>query len=311
MVERDEMQRALELARASLRAPAAAKARVRANLAAGGSAPPVKGAPGDATVGVLGLLTGSDATTLAGPAGRVATYARAWKAALWVGLGLCAGYWLGASQVSEQAGAGAVEAPAPVVRAPAESGARRPDEAPSTGGALVEAAPPVVATQPTRDRRVHLPASTPGKAGTAHAELARSEARRAATALHAPSSNPLGEEVLLLQRVERAIRAGDAELALSFLAELDRRFPVSPLREERAAARVLADCARASVSTDPNAWREPRAVAERFLASRAGSVYSDRIRGLCGLEGAGGTRGESSDRVPAVVGSEVSRAAGH
>jgi hypothetical protein len=79
-----------------------------------------------------------------------------------------------------------------------------------------------------------------------------------------------------LQRAERALRAGTPELALSFLDELDRRYPRTRFIEERSAARLMARCALA----EPDA----RANAELFLHDRRSSVYSDRVRELCGLE---------------------------
>jgi hypothetical protein len=87
------------------------------------------------------------------------------------------------------------------------------------------------------------------------------------------SAQALGEELNLLQRAERAIRARDGVLARSFIDELQTRFPETRLREERAAVLVLAACVLG----------EPRALAdaERFLTQYPGSVYFDRVRALC------------------------------
>jgi outer membrane protein assembly factor BamD (BamD/ComL family) len=78
-----------------------------------------------------------------------------------------------------------------------------------------------------------------------------------------------------VQRAERAIRNRDPALALSLLGELDRQHPAALLGEERTAARVMANCQA----------QEPTAslAAERFLRESPNSVYSDRVRALCGL----------------------------
>jgi hypothetical protein len=95
------------------------------------------------------------------------------------------------------------------------------------------------------------------------------------------SVSTLGAEVALLERGERAIRAGEGELALALLDELDEKFPVSPLREERAAARVLATCVNTRSGTR-EASDSAQANARRFVA-KGSSLYADRVRQLCAL----------------------------
>ena len=91
----------------------------------------------------------------------------------------------------------------------------------------------------------------------------------------APRSDAFERELALLQRAERAIRNQDPALALSLLGELDREHPRAALAEERKAARVMANCQA----------KEPTAslAAERFLREAPASVYTDRVRALCGL----------------------------
>jgi hypothetical protein len=92
----------------------------------------------------------------------------------------------------------------------------------------------------------------------------------------------------LLQRAERAIRSNEPELALSFLDDIDRRYPKTRLVEERTAARLMARCVRA----EP----EARAQAEQFLTAQPMSVYRDRVHALCKLELSPGARDGTRDR---------------
>jgi hypothetical protein len=90
-------------------------------------------------------------------------------------------------------------------------------------------------------------------------------------------SDAFERELALLQRAERAIRNEDPALALSLLGELEREYPRAALAEERKAARVMANCQ----ANEPTA----ALAAERFLREAPSSVYSDRVRALCRLEG--------------------------
>jgi hypothetical protein len=103
----------------------------------------------------------------------------------------------------------------------------------------------------------------------------------------APSSkaNAFAQELALLQRAERALRAGEAALSLSLVGELERRYPVSTLSEERSAVRIMAECAAAL----PDA----RGRAQRFLSDRLASVYSDRVHSVCALDAATQPQGEA------------------
>jgi hypothetical protein len=92
-------------------------------------------------------------------------------------------------------------------------------------------------------------------------------------------------EVALLERVDRAIRAGEGAIAAALLDELDRSVPTPVLRHERAAAGVLARCAAAPAGSS-SAQRQAHTDAERFLARDSASVYADRIRAACPLDSA-------------------------
>ena len=91
-----------------------------------------------------------------------------------------------------------------------------------------------------------------------------------------PQPRGPNEELALLARAERAVRADNSALALVLIDELEARFPSSALLEERRAIELLAHCAaRAS---------DARQRAERFLRQHPRSVYAERIAALCPSE---------------------------
>jgi hypothetical protein len=96
------------------------------------------------------------------------------------------------------------------------------------------------------------------------------------------------EELALLRRVEKSLRANDPALALALLDELDERFPRTSLGEERLAARVIAHCAVGDGGA--------RLRAESFLSERPGSVYAERVQTACTVSA--GARGSSGVPAP-------------
>jgi hypothetical protein len=84
---------------------------------------------------------------------------------------------------------------------------------------------------------------------------------------------PANDELALLRRADRAVRADNAALALALVGELDARYPGSSLLEERRAIELLAYCGVGA--TDASAR------AQRFLGAHPTSVYAGRIQRTC------------------------------
>ncbi len=85
----------------------------------------------------------------------------------------------------------------------------------------------------------------------------------------------------MLEEAQSALRSGDSLVALALLRRLDQRFPKGALREERAAAEVLALC-----QSDLSGEAAGRGRA--FLAKYPHSVYAARVRAACEPEPPGG-----------------------
>lgn len=88
-----------------------------------------------------------------------------------------------------------------------------------------------------------------------------------------PSAAGPNEELALLRRAERAVRADHAALALALIGELEERHPRSSLLEERRAIELLAHCQAGATDS--------RQRAKRFLRAHPQSLYASRIRELC------------------------------
>ena len=77
-----------------------------------------------------------------------------------------------------------------------------------------------------------------------------------------------------LGEAHSALQSGDAERALSLLDQQSAAHAQGELREERAAARVVALCKLGRTT-------EARAVAESFLRENPRSLLADRVRAAC------------------------------
>lgn len=287
MADSADVQRTLDTARAALSAPAAARARVLKGLAASGAlqTPAPRGAAQLATAAIR-----ARGGTL-----------------VMIGAAFIGGYWFGGQRAPERTSMDEV-AHEDSARARVNQGSmpaagasglsagsfapRASDAVPAPAASLPERVAPNALAEPAplgspSVRDVSRPRATRTLA-TSRAPLARSHTAPTttedspiphATLLEGPGThapNAFAGELALLSRADRAIRAGEAELALSFVNELDLRYPDSKLTEERGAARIMAECALAA----------PGAVAraERFLSDHPASVYSDRVLRSCGIE---------------------------
>jgi hypothetical protein len=89
-----------------------------------------------------------------------------------------------------------------------------------------------------------------------------------------PASDPLAAETAALLSTQRALRQGDARLALALLDDQDATYSAGALQEERGAARVLALC-------QSHRATEARAEAARFERRWPHSVLLGRVRSAC------------------------------
>ncbi|AUX41244.1 uncharacterized protein SOCE26_026540 [Sorangium cellulosum] len=146
---------------------------------------------------------------------------------------------------------------------PAASDDRAPAESPREPAAPIE---------PTEGKKLDPPRAaserrtTPGRAPRS-APLGGPEAPRGV-----PAEDPLVAETRRLREVHESLRRGDPERALSLLDAADAGG--QELREERAAARVVALCNLGKTA-------EGRAAMVDFLRKSPGSPYSDRVRAAC------------------------------
>jgi hypothetical protein len=252
MIERRDVTRSLHTAREIFSPTSEQHERVRAALRAR-----------------LALEAGSEArgTDSAARAavrrGRVLTLA---KSGALIGIGFALGYWFAEIRADGEDVSSAVSR---AVEERAGAATMLLDSARSLdGGLLLDGGRGPRGVPPESPRAAPTASVASGAAAPRRRPRAHPgrEAQRAA-----PASR--SEELSLLQRAERAIRAADGALARSFIAELDARFPKTTWREERSAILVLAACAL----EEPGAESDAR----EFLRRHTASVYFDRIQMFC------------------------------
>jgi hypothetical protein len=91
-----------------------------------------------------------------------------------------------------------------------------------------------------------------------------------------PASPDAAEDLALIKEMQAALRVNDPARVLTLVREHERRFPRSPLAQERDGARVLATCAGATPA-------EAAKIGERFLEAYPLSPVAARIRVTCGV----------------------------
>jgi hypothetical protein len=251
MIDREGLEQRLALAREGFSPPAAAKARVRAGLSPMSPVQPPLARLNDRAkaVGVAKPMVGLIAAV---------TFA----AVTFAAVTFVAGFWLGRSETSEPRGDVSTASPQPLSMQERSALATEHPSAPSAPNAPV-------ATERTMNAARVTP--SPIAEPSSRALHAPPPAARATGARVSPRA--LKDELALLKRAERAIRAKEAALALSFLDELDRRHPRSALREERTAARIIAECMLSLPAAGSRA--------AHFLEAHRDSVYVDRVRRAC------------------------------
>jgi len=236
MVDREH--EVLEQARRGLAPSAADARRVRAGVAAAisgiGPGTPDPGAPGSA-----GEAVASSVVAKLVVAGAVAAAAA---------LGYVAGHRAGVSEERARAvGASPVAA--------------------ASSGAMAQLSP-----VPLPPAASALPQPIPGPAPRSAGSVVSPRPSVAPSAA-ASGRAAFDEEVIQLRRVQRALREGNARLALALLDDLDRAVPQGRLGEERAAAGVMARCA---LGVGP-----PSVVADDFAKRFPNSVYAARVQQAC------------------------------
>jgi hypothetical protein len=277
MTELDRLEQTLALARAELAPSSADDARVRHGLglraaaAVGMARAPLGPWQALRASGLSGVLVG---VLLMGASGSV-------------------GHWLG--RLAPHDGLDSLASSALVHRDPTAAAVAGATPEPRMAAAPLPLAPiaPALGTSEPISTAANVSGPSPSTAAQAIEEAARSTSRasegsvpprakrsRASRSLAAQPPAKRGavvgdpaEELALLRRVEKSLRANDSALALALLDELDERFPRTALGEERLAARVIAHCAVGDGGA--------RLRAESFLRERPGSVYAERVQTAC------------------------------
>lgn len=172
-------------------------------------------------------------------------------------IAFCAGYWVG-----QQTSTVVVKTVSVVAPSSAPSAAASAAGSEHTHGSSRDQPQPTASSLALTDS---------GRGGT------RTRVSASATPSASAAGDSLTLELDLLQRAEHTIRAGEPQLALGLLRELDAKFPKGQLMQERTAARVLANC---QLDETEDAQQRGRT----YLSAHPRSVYANRVRTLCRLE---------------------------
>jgi len=153
-------------------------------------------------------------------------------------------------------------------------GVARPPDVP------VEAPQPALSPEPAAVDSVPEPPSIPSEGASPPKASVRSTPRSPALPAVAPSasSGSLHDEIALLDAARRALRAGDARLALGELDRHQAEYPHALLGQEATLLRIEA---LARSGNRPAA----EALARQFLARQPNSPHAKRIESLLGQAG--------------------------
>jgi hypothetical protein len=132
------------------------------------------------------------------------------------------------------------------------------------------AAPGLAAAEPAANAAVPSPMAN-GKAVGAAARVATANAPAATTSVTA-NADTLAEETRLLRDADQALRAGNAERALTLLDEHATSYPHGALAPERNAERMVARCQLGQIDASS---------AQAYLAAHPNSAFTARIRDAC------------------------------
>jgi hypothetical protein len=146
----------------------------------------------------------------------------------------------------------------------------------ATGPVPPAPASQTIGTLPSKATEPTVPPVPARAAESAIVALAPSAGERppSSRATASSGSDQLAAEIELLARVNQALNSGDSARAQSLLQSYDRRFSTGVLREERAAAGVLALCAAGRVEA-------ARAAARRFQQRWPRSPLLSRLGASC------------------------------
>jgi hypothetical protein len=126
-------------------------------------------------------------------------------------------------------------------------------------------------------RAAAAPRAPRARPSRAQSHTLRNEPPLTLAPTHAASAaGNVSEELMLLQRAERAVRADNPALALALIGELEERYPRSIVLEERRAVELMAYCLAGA--TDASARTQ------RFLRDHPRSVHAGRIGEVCPSE---------------------------
>ncbi|HEY4104451.1 MAG TPA: hypothetical protein VGM44_11190 [Polyangiaceae bacterium] len=118
------------------------------------------------------------------------------------------------------------------------------------------------------------PSTNTSRVAAASPDATRSAPDDTKTPSSGQNADTLAEETKLLRDADQALRAGDAQRALSLLEEDGARFPHGTLEPERAQELMLARCKLGQVDLK---------TAQNYLVSHANSAFAARLKDACGV----------------------------